>query len=124
RLTVMHVYDPRLPKDRRDRESKQLRTLLRQIGRRARVIEVESSQPSEAITQEGLKHGVVVLGAYAEASRSAVVVGSRLASTVARLPGTVILAKSAKAADPTLPPDPWAMPVTGRRADVPLVDAR
>jgi glucosyl-3-phosphoglycerate synthase len=118
RLTVMHVYDPRLPKDRRDRESRQFRTLLRKIGRRARVIEVESSQPSEAITQEGLKYGVVVLGAYAEASRSSVVVGSRLARTVERLPGTVILAKSARAADPILPADPWTLPVTGHGPDL------
>src|SRR5207247_2007732 len=84
---------------------RQFRSLLRKIGRRAHVIEVESSQPSEAITQEGLKYGVVVLGAYAEASRSSVVVGSRLARTVSRLPGTVILAKRAKAADPILPPN-------------------
>jgi glycosyltransferase involved in cell wall biosynthesis len=121
RLTVMHVYDPRLPKDRRDRESRQFRGLLRQIGRRAHVIEVESSQPSEAITQEGLKYGVVVLGAYAEASRSSVVVGSRLARTVARLPGTVILAKSAKAADPILPADHWSLPVAGRGPDISAV---
>jgi glucosyl-3-phosphoglycerate synthase len=92
--------------------------MLRAIGRRGRVIEVESSQPSEAITQEGLKYGVVVLGAYAEASRSSGVVGSRLARTVARLPGTVILAKSAKAADPILPSDPWALPATSRGPNI------
>ena len=121
RLTVMHVYDPRLPRDRRARESRQFRSMLRRIGRRAHVIEAESSQPSEAITLEGLKYGVVVLGAYAEASRSSVVVGSRLARTVARLPGTVILAKSTKAADPIVPSDPWTLPVTGRGPDISAV---
>jgi glycosyltransferase involved in cell wall biosynthesis len=118
RLTVMHVYDPRLPKDRRDRESRQFRELLRRLGRRAHVIEVESSQPSEVITQEGLKYGVVVLGAYAEVSRSAVVVGSRLARTVERLPGMVVVAKSARAGDPILPADAWSLPAASRAPDI------
>src|SRR5205085_4069434 len=39
----------------------------------------------------------------------------------ARLPGTVILAKSAKAADPILPADPWSLPVAGRGPDISAV---
>jgi glucosyl-3-phosphoglycerate synthase len=50
---------------------------------------------------------VVVIGAYAEVSRSSMVVGSRLADTVRKLPGTVIVAKSARLATPA--PDPEAV---------------
>lgn len=120
-LTVMHVYDPRLPRERRERDSRQFRELLRRMGRRSQVMEVESSQPSEVITKEGLKYGVVVLGAYAEVSRSAVVVGSRLARTVERLPGMVMVAKSARAAEPIMPADPWSLPVVGRGTDISAV---
>jgi glucosyl-3-phosphoglycerate synthase len=66
------------------------------------LIEVESTRPNQAITAEGQRHGVVVLGAWAEATRSPVMLSSRLAETVRQLPGTVVLAKSARAAAPIL----------------------
>ena len=102
-LTAMHVYDPRHSLDRREREARQFRELQRELGRRrVRVIEVESSRPNQAILAEGQRHGVVVLGAWAEATRSPVMLSSRLAETVRQLPGTVILAKSARATTPIL----------------------
>src|SRR5262249_2593287 len=51
-------------------------------------VEVVAANPSQAITEAGRHHGVTVLGAYADASRSSVLVGSRLAKTVEALPGT------------------------------------
>ena len=101
RLTVMHVYDPRHTPDRREREVKQFRELSRDLGRRRlRTVEVESSRPNQAITAEGRQHGVVVLGAWAAATRTPVMLSGRLEETVRRLPGTVILAKSARTAAP------------------------
>src|SRR5256885_6541441 len=65
-------------------------------------VEVVSRNPSQAITGAGRRHGVTVLGAFAEAARSSVLVGSRLAQTVDSLPGTVILAKSSHAIPPVI----------------------
>ncbi len=94
-LTVMHVYEPRLSPEQREAERRQLREALRVLGRQRRqVIEIESSTPGAAIREEAARHSMVVLGAAAEAARTSVVVGLRLADTVRRLPGTVVVAKS------------------------------
>lgn len=119
-LTVMHVYDPRQTAERRRRETRQFRELAGQAGPEASVIEVESAQPSEKITEEGRHYGVVVLGAYAEANRSAVVVGSRLARTVQRMPGTVLLAKSARSV-PAIAEDELSPPKPTARGDISAV---
>ena len=101
RLTVMHVYEPRLSVEHRQAEAATFRRALTALGRtRPEIIEVESGAPGAAIREEAARHRMVVLGAYAEASRSSVVVGLRLTETVRRLPGTVIVAKSARAAQP------------------------
>src|SRR5581483_1155111 len=94
-LTVMHVYEPRLSEQQRREESMRFRRAMRSLGRmRKRVIEVESGAPGAAIRQEAERHRMVVLGAYAETAHSSIVVGLRLAETVRRLPGHVIVAKS------------------------------
>jgi nucleotide-binding universal stress UspA family protein len=116
-LTVMHVYDPRHPSERRERESDQVRELMATAGRRARLIEVESAQPSQAILDESCRHAVVVLGAFAEVGRSAVLVGSRLSGAIERMPGTVILAKSARTLPPIAEPE-MAAPIIGRSSDI------
>ncbi len=100
-LTVMHVYEPRLTSAQRREEAERFRLALKSIGRaRRRVIEVESGTPGAAIRAEAERHRMVVLGAYADTARSSIVVGLRLAETVRRLPGTVIVAKSARAVPP------------------------
>src|SRR5262249_44191147 len=75
---------------------------------------------SQAITEPGRHHGVPVLGAYADASRSSVLVGSRLAKTVEALPGTVIVAKSSRAIPPIFVDEP-APPIMVSGADVSTV---
>jgi glucosyl-3-phosphoglycerate synthase len=114
-ITAMHAYDPRHTADRRERERRQFRELQDELGhRQVRVLEVESTRPNQAITAEGQRYGVVVLGAWAEATRSPVMLSSRLEETVRQLPGTVILAKSAQAATPILtdeaPVPPFQVP--------------
>jgi len=96
-FTALHVRDSRHSPERQERDSRQFHQLVRESGDDCRVVEVESRNPSEAINAEGQKYGVVVLGAYAEVSRTHVVVGSRLARAVEALQGTVILAKSPRA---------------------------
>ncbi|TMC06632.1 MAG: glucosyl-3-phosphoglycerate synthase [Chloroflexi bacterium] len=102
-LTALHVHDPRHSDGRRDRESVEFHELLREFEvKRVEPVEVVSQNPSQAITEAGRRHGVTVLGAFAEAARSSVLVGSRLAKTVESLPGTVILAKSSRAVSPII----------------------
>jgi glucosyl-3-phosphoglycerate synthase len=102
-LTALHVHDPRHSDGQRDRESAEFHELLREFDQcRIEPVEVVSQNPSQAITEAGRRHGVTVLGAFAEAARSSVLVGSRLAKTVESLPGTVILAKSSRAIPPII----------------------
>jgi glucosyl-3-phosphoglycerate synthase len=102
-VTALHVHDPRHSDDRRRRESRQFHELLVEFGAdQVDRVEVISPNPSQAITEAGARHGVTVLGAFADATRSSVLVGSRLAKTVDSLPGTVILAKSARAIPPII----------------------
>ncbi|MDQ6792525.1 MAG: glucosyl-3-phosphoglycerate synthase [Candidatus Dormibacteraeota bacterium] len=115
RITSMHVYDPRHTPDRREREARQFHELQGELrGRQVQVLEVESTRPNQAITAEGQRHGVVVLGAWAEATRSPVMLSARLEDTVRQLPGTVILAKSAQATGPIMsdevPGPPFGVP--------------
>jgi nucleotide-binding universal stress UspA family protein len=121
-LTALHVYDPKYPADKRDREARQFQELLREFGgRQVRVVETESAQPSQAITEEGRRHGVTVLGAYAAAMRSSVLVGTRMAHTVERLPGTVILAKSARAQPPIVGEEGMVSPFSISGAEISTV---
>ncbi len=106
-LTALHVHDTRHSDDRRDRESRLFRDLVLEFARPGlEPVEVIAASPSQAITEAGRRHGVTVLGAYADATRSSVLVGSRLAKTVHSLPGTVILAKSSRAIPPILGDEP------------------
>jgi glycosyltransferase involved in cell wall biosynthesis/nucleotide-binding universal stress UspA family protein len=100
-VTALHVHDPRHSDDRRERESRRFHALLDEFAPHGiEPVEVVSLDASQAITEAGRRHGVTVLGAFADATRSSVLVGSRLARTVETLPGTVILCKSARAAVP------------------------
>ena len=117
-LTALHVYSPRQTADRRQREARQFRRALRAVRNpRLRVVEVEAADPTAAIADAAREHGVVVLGAYADA-RSPTLVRSRLARAVRPLTGTVILAKSRRAqAVPRLPElEPAEVPVHAGRS--------
>ncbi len=118
-LTVLHVYDPRQGRDKREREVRQFRDLLRRLRRhRPRVTELDATDPSRAIAEEGRRHGITVLGAQAATMRTPMLVGSRLAATVQSLPGTVILAKSSRAVPAVLPEQAPAGPVVLGSAEV------
>jgi glucosyl-3-phosphoglycerate synthase len=123
RVTAMHVYDPRQELSAREQEAERFRSLVSGLaGATPALVEVESANASAVIAAQARKHDVTVLGAYAEAARSPVVVGSRLAATVRRLPGTVIVAKSSSMA-PALLDVEMPTPATPVPADLPhLVD--
>ena len=97
-VTALHVHDARHSADKQAREGRVFRQMLKDVRRhRFHPVEVVAANPSQAITEAGRRHGVTVLGAFADAARSPVLVGSRLAKTVESLPGTVIVAKSSRA---------------------------
>ena len=113
-LTVMHVHDPRSSSERRRRTSQHFHQLIDEhCPVPARVLEFDSSQPSQAILEEAKHHQVVVLGAYAELFRTAMVVGSRLTDMVSKLSGTVVMAKSVRtaAAPPVADGEPTPIPL-------------
>src|SRR5262249_56861490 len=121
RVTALHVHAPRHSVEKQQRESRDFRQMLREVSRRRiQPVEVVAATPSQAITDAGRHHGVTVLGAYADASRSSVLVGSRLAKTVEALPGTVIVAKSSKAVPPIFVVEPMP-PIMVTAADVSTV---
>ncbi|MGH7777739.1 MAG: glucosyl-3-phosphoglycerate synthase [Candidatus Dormibacterales bacterium] len=105
-LTAMHAYRAGQPEDRRRRESRQFHQLVESAAEpRPTVLEVDAPHPGRAILEEAARHQAVVLGAYSEAVRSPTVVGSALERTVRRLPGTVVIAKSASAGRPPVDPE-------------------
>ena len=95
-LSVLHVYRPNLPPERRRREEEHFRQLVGELAHPdVRVLEVESNQPGAAILEAAGEHGLTVLGAQAETARSPLLVSPALARTVRNLPGTVLVVKSA-----------------------------
>lgn len=96
RVTAMHVYKVPLAADRRRRESEHFHEML---SPGMEVVEVDSPQPGSAILDEAEKHDMTVLGAQAELAGAPTLVSSSLERSVRRLPGTVILVKSARAVE-------------------------
>ena len=94
-ISVMHVYRPNQPAERRRREENHFRELAAGLGVPTDLIEVDSNQPGVAILAEAQRHPVTVIGAQAETAHSPILVSSSLARTVRNLPGTVIVVKSA-----------------------------
>src|SRR5262249_57924384 len=82
-VTALHVHDPRHSADKRQRESRDFRQMLREASRRRiEPVEVVAANPSQAITEAGRPHGATGLGAYAGASRASGRGAPRLATTV------------------------------------------
>jgi len=95
-ISVMHVYRPNLPPERRRREANHFHDLAAGLATvSAELIEVDSNQPGAAILAEAQRHPLTVIGAQAESAHSPLLVSSTLARTVRSLPGTVIVVKSA-----------------------------
>ncbi|MDQ6918337.1 MAG: universal stress protein, partial [Candidatus Dormibacteraeota bacterium] len=94
-ISVMHVYRPNLPAERRRREENHFHELAAGLGVPTDLIEIDSSQPGVAILAEAQRHPLTVIGAQAETAHSPLLVSSTFARTVRSLPGTVIVVKSA-----------------------------
>lgn len=122
-VTAMHVYDPSRGPLSREQEAHQFRALLAQRGNgRTTVLEVEAADASAAIADQARHHDATVLGAYAETVRSPMAVGERLAANVDRLPGTVIVAKSARVKRAAAGPEGVVFPPANRSRIPDLVD--
>lgn len=120
-VTALHVYGPDEVGERRRREEQRFRRLLRGIDpQRLRVLELDATSPSEAISTAAAQHSVVVLGAYGDA-RTPTLVGSRLEEMVRNLSSTVILAKSRRPRIETPAPESLAAPQPRIHADVQAV---
>jgi len=95
-ISVMHVYRPGQPPERRLRETNHFHDLVAELRfPSVNLIEVDSLHPGAAILAEAQNHPLTVIGAQAEKTHSPLLVSSDLARTVRNLPGTVIVVKSA-----------------------------
>ena len=95
-ISVVHVYRPNLPPERRRRESAHFRALAAEIGHPSTtIVEADSNHPGAAILEEAGRYQLTVIGAQAEAARSPLLVSTALSRTVRSLPGTVLVVKSA-----------------------------
>ncbi|MGH7775625.1 MAG: universal stress protein [Candidatus Dormibacterales bacterium] len=92
-LTLLHVVEGGMEPAARARTEGTMRQLAARLGYRRTATVVRPSPAAAAILKESQAHDVTVIGAHADATHSPVLVGSELADTVRRLPGTVIIAK-------------------------------
>jgi glycosyltransferase involved in cell wall biosynthesis/nucleotide-binding universal stress UspA family protein len=118
-ISVMHVYRPNQPPERRRREANHFHELAGGLtSPSVDLIEVDSGQPGTAILTEAQNHPLTVIGAQAENARSPLLVSSTLARTVRTLPGTVIVVKSASLvarADPSTVEGAYQPPLSERQ---------
>ena len=116
-VTAMHVYRTPLPPDRRKREREHFRELVADLTYpSSSVIEIDSAQPGVSILQEAADHDMTVLGAQAELAGAPTLVSSSLARAVRRLPGTVVIVKSARSVERGLSDvEPGPMTVVSER---------
>ena len=91
-LTLLHVVEGNMTEGAAAEAEAALRQLASRLSYRRTSTIVRESPASAAILAESAAHDVTVIGAHAGTARS-VLVGSELADTVRRLPGTVIIAK-------------------------------
>jgi nucleotide-binding universal stress UspA family protein len=93
--TLLHVYDRNHHHDRQRQEEATFHQLVEAAeAAQPRVIELFSKSPAEVILKTGAHYDTVVLGAHANPTRAAALLGNDLSPTMARLTKTVILARA------------------------------
>lgn len=94
-LTVLHLSDPGTHPDRKAQETQALHEILAGVpGPHPELMERDAEDKGRAILEEAAGADLVVLGAYADRVSNPVLVRSRLAATLRRLTGTIILVRT------------------------------
>jgi hypothetical protein len=101
-MTVLHVFGPDDHPALVEHERQVVARVLDEAGHpKAVVRERRSRDVPGTILEESVGHGTVILGSFAEAGRSSVLVSPRLTSMIRELSGTVILVRTIASLQPS-----------------------
>jgi hypothetical protein len=95
-LSLLHVYHPQVRGRRKQAEREEFERLVEGArSLRPQVIERDSHDEARVILSEASAQSIFVLGAHADAQGSPLLVRSEIARTLRRLPGMVMLVRTA-----------------------------
>lgn len=104
-LSLLRVYHPLGPPSQRKAEREELERLIEEAGSpRPEVLERDSADAARVILAEASPQSIFLLGAHADPLGSPLLVRSEIARTLRRLPGMVILVRTAGSVNPLLVP--------------------
>ena len=104
-LCVLHVYNPRISDESRQREEKAFLKLSSAVDVPVRRITLFSTAVREAIVREAAQHQLVVLGATMSLMHRPMVLGAPVGRLLRRLPGSVMVVKTAAPVSELKDPD-------------------
>src|SRR5207237_6494979 len=117
-LCVLHVFNPRISADSRQREETAFLKLPSAVDVPVRRITLFSTSVREAIVREASQHQLVVLGATMSLMHRPMVLGSPVRRLLRRLPGSVMVVKSgARGPGTTIPEGPFRVESRGAAAE-------
>ena len=94
-LCVLHVFNPRISADSRQREETAFLKLSSAVDVPVRRITLFSTSVREAIVREASQHQLVVLGATMSLMHRPMVLGAPVSRLLRRMPGSVMVVKTA-----------------------------
>jgi nucleotide-binding universal stress UspA family protein len=94
-LCVLHVFNPRISDDSRQREEAAFNKLAANVDVPVRRVTLFSTSVREAIIREAALHQMVVLGATMSLMHRPMVLGAPVARLLRRLPASVMVVKTA-----------------------------
>ena len=102
-LSALHVFSPRISPESRAREERAFLALAGRVDVPVHRQTVFSVSVREAIIREAAQHQMIVLGATLSLMHRPMVLGAPITRLLRRLPGTVMVVKTA---GPVVKPDP------------------
>jgi glucosyl-3-phosphoglycerate synthase len=94
-LCVLHVFNPRISDDSRQREEAAFNKLSRAVDVPVRRVTLLSASVREAIIKEAAQHQLIVLGATMSLMHRPMVLGAPVSRLLRRLSGSVMVVKAA-----------------------------
>ena len=94
-LCVLHIFDPRISPESQKREESAFLKLASTVDVPVRRITLLSASVREAIIREAAQHQMIVLGATLSLMHRPMVLGAPITRLLRRLPGSVMVVKTA-----------------------------
>ncbi len=121
-LCVLHVFNPRISPESQQREEASFRKLSGTVDVPVRRITLFSASVREAIVRESAQHQMVVLGATMSLMHRPMVLGAPVTRLLRRLPGSVMVVKTAGPVSAIKDPDRPPFRIESRAAAAERVD--